>query len=93
MDAKKQAKEEARTIEAVAKKKGKAKPPVYWCGEIGPHDDMGNPIGDTFIDGATGRGWAIMSPSTHRMYGRGLGTGLGQKYERQADGRWLKVEG
>ena len=68
----------------------------YWYGPIGPGDDFGMPIHDEFIDGriAMGSSWAIMSPSTWRMHGVGkLGTGYGQRYKKQADGRWLKVEG
>jgi hypothetical protein len=66
----------------------------YWHGPVKSVDDLGHPISDTFIDGATTFGpWAIMSPSTHRQYGKGLGLGRGQKYEKQADGMWLKVEG
>lgn len=68
--------------------------PKYWMGDVGEADDFGDPITDTVIDGATWRGpWAIMTPKSHRAYGCGFGTGQGQKYEKQADGRWLKVEG
>jgi hypothetical protein len=66
----------------------------YWIGSVGPKDDFGQKIEDEFIDGHTAMGpWAIMTPSSHRIYGFGLGTGRGQRYERQADGKWLKVEG
>lgn len=66
----------------------------YWTGRVADCDDFGDPVTDTFIDGATVFGpWAIMSPKSHRANGRGLGTGRGQKYKRQDDGRWLKVEG
>jgi hypothetical protein len=67
----------------------------YWSGHIGERDDFGMPIEDIFIDGKTAMGpWAIMSPSAWRQHGVGqLGTGLGQKYQRQTDGRWGKVEG
>jgi hypothetical protein len=65
----------------------------YWHGKVEDIDDMGVPIEDTFIDGATIYGpWAIMAPGSHKIIGRGLGNGRGQKYERQSDGRWLKVE-
>lgn len=48
----------------------------------------------TFIDGKTQFGpWAMMCPECHTAYGCGLGLGLGQKYTRQPDGSWLKVEG
>lgn len=67
----------------------------FWLGAVGPKDDFGAPIGKVFIDGATRRGpWAIMSVASWKMHGVGrLGLGAGQKYERQKDGRWLKIEG
>ena len=67
----------------------------YWQGHVGPKDDFDREIEDTFIDGKTIMGpWGIMTPQSWRHYGVGaLGTGLGQKYEKQTDGRWLKVEG
>lgn len=70
---------------------------VYWCGHIGSIDDYSNPISDEFIDGRTRTGpWAIMNPDSWRRFGGTggrLGTGLGQRYKKQPDGRWLKVEG
>ncbi len=68
---------------------------VYWLGEPPAKDDITQqPIVNVFIDGATIFGlWGIMLPKTHKTYGRGLGTGRGQRYERQADGRFKKVEG
>ena len=67
----------------------------YWCGEPPKVCDItGIEIKDCFIDGQTKQGpWAIMTPESHRAYGRGLGQGVGQKYIRQGDGRWLKVAG
>ena len=70
--------------------------PKYWIGDIGPGDDFGMPIHEEFIDGSmkVGSKWAIMSPESWRLHGCGrLGTGSGQRYVKQADGRWLKVEG
>ena len=47
-----------------------------------------------FIDGRTRMGpWANMCNTCHRQYGCGLGTGCGQKYQLQDDGRWMKVAG
>ena len=44
------------------------------------------PIVATFYDAKTHEGpWANMCPSCYKQHGRGLGIGLGQKYERQAD--------
>lgn len=69
--------------------------PNYWTGKPPAKCDVyGTPITDTFIDGATRMGpWANMHPDTHADVGLGLGTGRGQKYQRQLDGRWMKVEG
>lgn len=67
---------------------------VYWLSDVGVDDDFNVPVVDTIIDGATVHGpWALMTPESHARYGRGLGTGLGQKYVKQDDGKWLKVEG
>ena len=67
---------------------------VYWCGKVGDQDDFDEPITDVFIDGRTTSGpWAIMSPASFKAFGMGLGTGRGQVYKLQADGRWLKIEG
>lgn len=67
----------------------------YWQGTIGQHDDLGGVITDTFYDAKTVMGpWGIMNPSNWRIHGVGrTGTGFGQKYEKQDDGRWLKTEG
>lgn len=48
-----------------------------------------------YVDGKTAGGpWANMCLKCHKMYGCGLGTGLGQKYEMKAsDDQWVKVEG
>jgi hypothetical protein len=70
--------------------------PVYWMGPVPQACDMcGRPIGDTFIDGATrpqGR-WGNLDLRCHRMHGVGIGTGKGQLYTKQDDGRFLKTEG
>jgi cytochrome c553 len=52
------------------------------------------PITDTFVDGATAYGpWACMCVRCHGEIGYGLGTGKGQRYAKDADGHWPKVEG
>lgn len=70
-------------------------PQKFWTGKVNEVDDFGKPIGSVFIDGKTtcGGQWGIMSQASHRRHGVGIGTGLGQVYEKQADGRWLKVRG
>lgn len=69
--------------------------PRYWCGRVEGVDNFGSPIKDVFIDGKTRGGpWAIMSPNSWRARGCGrLGNGSGQKYKKQPDGRWMKIEG
>lgn len=68
----------------------------YWLGSVPQEDDFGYPITDVFYDAKTKMGpWATMSEKGWK-YNRAspkLGTGYGQKYEKQADGRWLKTEG
>ena len=72
----------------------KAAEKKYWLSDVPSRDDFGEPIREVFIDGATIHGpWGIMTPQSHDIYGRGLGEGLGQKYLKQANGKWLKVEG
>jgi hypothetical protein len=73
---------------------------VYWRSKVPDSDDFGFGITDEFIDGRTDsqgsfRGtWAKFSPYSWRRYGCGiLGTGYGQRYVRQDDGRFMKVEG
>ena len=67
----------------------------FWMGEVPGFDDFGNPIEKEFVDGKTRFGpWAFMTPAAFSSNGLGrLGTGFGQRYEKQANGRWLKVEG
>ena len=74
---------------------------VYWLSRVPDTDDFGNSIHFDFVDGKTKYGpWAIMAhsqvkgvQSSFDINGVGLGTGLGQHYQKQLDGRWLKVEG
>lgn len=67
---------------------------TYWLSPVGEVDDFGDRITDEIIDGVTNLGpWALMTPKSFERYGRGLGTGRGQRYRRQSDGKWLKVEG
>lgn len=67
----------------------------YWSGNPPEEDDFGLTIKDEFIDGRTTIGpWAFMTPTSWKRIGVGrLGLGYGQRYKKQDDGRWLKVEG
>lgn len=68
---------------------------VYWTGMLKEVDDYGDRYKGVMIDGKTMEGpWANMTERSWRGHGCGrLGTGFGQKYKKQADGRWLKIEG
>lgn len=71
--------------------------PVYWSSPVGATDDFQSPIDDEIIDARTVYGpWALMSPASFARYGGTngrLGLGLGQRFKKQPDGRFLKVEG
>lgn len=74
--------------------------PKYWMGDDpikcdlsdampGRHGDM-----TVFVDGRmAGGSWANMCSICHAKYGVGLGTGRGQQYMKQENGRWLKTAG
>ena len=68
----------------------------YWAGPVPDLDDFGTPIGTVFYDAPTRMGpWATMAHESWQQYRRTamLGIGLGQKYRKQKDGRWLLVDG
>lgn len=69
----------------------------YWLSRVNATDDFGDPVTDVIIDGKTCFGpWGLMTPKSWARYsgtsGK-LGLGMGQKYKKQSDGKWLKVEG
>lgn len=70
---------------------------VYWLSDVPDRDPWGSPIGDHFYDAPTRyHGWAILSEESwknHGSYHPQLGTGKGQRYDRQPDGRWKKTGG
>lgn len=80
------------------------RPEIYWNPDYLPKTDVfGEPVVDEFVNGLI-RGknnlfgfaskWGIMTPASFATHGYGrLGTGFGQRYRKQPDGRWLKVEG
>jgi hypothetical protein len=68
----------------------------YWVGSVPEHDDFGVRIDKVFYDAPTKQGpWATMAPLSWTKNARTpmLGTGYGQRYVKQADGKWLKMEG
>ena len=67
----------------------------YWLGSVGKVDDFEDSISDEIIDCKTIYGpWALMTPKSFEKCGVGrLGTGYGQRYKKQSDGKWLKIEG
>jgi hypothetical protein len=77
----------------------RAREPVYWIGNPVACDlcrkPFGEAVGVKIVDGrlAVTGSWGILDLGCHRTHGVGVGTGKGQVYERQTDGRWLKVEG
>lgn len=69
---------------------------VYWTGDVPARCQLsGRPIRSLFVDGRVpGTGsWALMTPGYFRGIGGTYGTGCGQLYQLQEDGRWLKIEG
>ena len=68
----------------------------YWLSPLGGFDDFDRPYKGVMYDAKTKFGpWANMTEESymeHRYFDK-LGLGKGQKYVKQPDGRWLKVEG
>lgn len=69
--------------------------PRYWTGPAPVHCDLCNAeITDTFYDAGLPRGpWGFFCNDCFTQNALKLGTGYGQKYEKQADGKWLKTGG
>lgn len=63
-----------------------------WIGKIPEQCDVcKKDINRFFIDGATITGrWGIMCPECHSYFGRGLGTGKGQIYDK--DGNKITIK-
>lgn len=69
--------------------------PVYWTSPLEDRCQIsGRRLEGIMYDAKLpGGSWANICHQTFVNMGCQLGLGLGQKYERQLDGRWLKVEG
>lgn len=70
---------------------------VVWQGPVTERcETCETELKNVFYDAVTKHGpWAIMCPSCHNL-GPGLGkvgSGVGQKFERQPDGSFVKTEG
>lgn len=71
-------------------------PGGFWAGNPPRKDDFGDSIIAEFIDGRMGgaTAWATFTPGSWRRFGCGrLGEGYGQRYRKDEEGRWRKVEG
>lgn len=56
-------------------------------------DLCGRELTTELVDGQTRFGqWAVMCPKCHKAHGVGLGQGRGQKYVKDAEGDFVKVE-
>jgi len=69
---------------------------IYWRSPVPETCQLsGRKITDKFVDGRVPgtTTWGEMHPAYFRQLGGAFGQGNGQLYEKQADGRWLKVEG
>ena len=68
---------------------------VAWVGDPPERCDLCKKlILKTFVDGKTKYGpWATMCLSCYHGFGVGLGTGRGQRYDKQPSGQFVKTEG
>lgn len=70
-----------------------AKKPIFWHVPVGKCDLCDTPLHDVMYDSNTRHGWGNVCGECFENYGQGLGTGRGQRYEKQTNGRWLKTDG
>ena len=74
----------------------KPKLPVYYAGEPDKCDLCFRSFAlmTVMYDGQTTMGkWADMCQTCFSRFGRGIGQGIGQRYSKQEDGKWLKTAG
>lgn len=67
--------------------------PVYWCGDVTPCNICNQTAGTIMYDAATRRGWGWLCQLCFHGEGCRLGTGAGQQYTKQDDGKYLKTGG
>lgn len=70
-------------------------PNKYWSGSTPDDCNLcGCIFGRVFSDARIpGHGWGLVCHPCAQAHRVQYGTGLGQQYRRQPDGRWLKVQG
>jgi len=66
---------------------------VYWCSDVADCDICNQPAQNIMHDAATHRGWGWLCTKCFDGEGCSLGLGRGQRYEKQTDGRYLKIGG
>lgn len=67
---------------------------VYWLSPLNNCDVCGGKFNSVMYDAKTSHGpWGNLCQTCFAFEGGRLGTGLGQKYELQKNGRWLKTGG
>lgn len=66
---------------------------IFWCGEVVKCDLCKAAFDTVMYDSNTRYGWGNVCQPCFKEHGRGLGIGLGQRYEKQPDGRWLLTGG
>jgi len=67
----------------------------FWFGSVPKSCDICcSQITTNFVDGLIVLGaWANVCLDCHKKFGCGLGVGKGQKYEKQPNGKFLKIAG
>lgn len=70
---------------------------VVWIGSVSKCDNCAKPINDNFYDCNSQVGWMLACPECFKLYGVGLGMGMGQHYRKMTEGehagKFVKVAG